>query len=371
MATEATEETGRARGAAHACAACGGPVGRGPAEHLWFYSRAPHARHRIGAALARAGVAPTLEGDVVKVAVGVVAAPDPGTAAPLVDAAAAALTAAEAATVKVAWIASGADPLGAAIAAPTLDALRVELAHRWFFQLLDDEGLRMHFQPIVALDRPVVVAHEALARATRDGRTLAGGELVAAAARADLLVPFDARARLAAIEGFAASGLAGLVFVNFQPSAIYNPRYCMRLTFAAIKRAGLDPARVVFEVVESEDVADVARLRAIVDVYRAHGLKVALDDFGVGYSTAERLLRLRPDYVKLDKSLVAGVAGDAAAQDAIAAIVRLARAEGGAVIAEGIETPAQQEAVRALGVGLAQGYLYARPAPRPVVTWPA
>jgi len=282
MATMVTEVTGRARGVAHACAACGGPVGRGPAEELWFYTRVPHARHTISTALARAGAAPTLDGNFVKVAVGGAAAPDPGAAAPLVDAAAGALSAAETAGVTVAWIAAGADPFLAALAAPTLAALQVELAHRWFFRLLDDEGLSMHFQPIVSLDpdRPAVVAHEALARATHDGHILAGDALVAAATRTDLLVPFDARARLAAIEGFAASGLAGLVFVNFRPSAIYNPRYCMRLTFAAIERVGLDPARVVFEVVESEEVADVGRLRAIVDVYRAHGLGVALDDFG-------------------------------------------------------------------------------------------
>jgi len=77
MATMVTEVTGRARGVAHACAACGGPVGRGPAEELWFYTRVPHARHTISTALARAGAAPTLDGNFVKVAVGGGGAPPP------------------------------------------------------------------------------------------------------------------------------------------------------------------------------------------------------------------------------------------------------------------------------------------------------
>lgn len=114
----------------------------------------------------------------------------------------------------------------------------------------------------------------------------------------------------------------------------------------------------------------MAHLRCIIDLYRAHGLGIAMDDFGVGYSTHERLLRLQPDYVKLDKSLCRDVATNGAAQDAIAGILRVAGEAGCRVIAEGIETVVQQTRLRELGVELGQGYLYARPAAAPQVTWP-
>ncbi len=181
----------------------------------------------------------------------------------------------------------------------------------------------MHFQPIVVVGRREVAAYEALVRATHAGRELSGGEIVAMAQETGLLVPLDARTRVRAIEQFAAHGLESQLFVNFQPSTIYSPRYCLRATFSVLERTALRPENVVFEVIESEDVDDLAHLRRVMDMYRSHGLKVAMDDFGVGYSTHQRLLRLRPDYIKLDRSLTVAVARDAEAQDYIASLVHL------------------------------------------------
>ncbi len=310
------------------------------------------------------------EAPFVKVAVTAAAQPEAGAVARVLEQVAAALTAAECTRVRVAWIMAGNDSQQAIRVAPTLAELRHEVAHRWFFRLLDEGGLYMHFQPIVWLQRPEVLAHEALVRATHEGRELSGAEIVAVAAATQLVVPLDARTRIRAIEQFATSGLRSKVFVNFQPSTIYNPRYCLRTTFTALERTGVPPEQVVFEVVESEDVADVAHLRRIIDLYRAHGLGIAMDDFGVGYSTHERLLRLQLDYVKLDKSLCRDVATNGAAQDVIAGILRVAGEAGCRVIAEGIETVVQQTRLRELGVELGQGYLYARPAAAPQVTWP-
>lgn len=355
----------------HSCAACGGPANRGPAENLWFYSASTHTRKKICLALDAAGADPADQGRFIKVPVGRPPEPGVGTAMPLLAAVAAVLSAAECAEVKVAWIVAGNDPYEAVIEAPTLAALQSEMEHHWFAQLLDDGGIYMHFQPIVSLHRPEVLAYEALVRARHGGRELRGAEVVAAAQQTKLLVPLDAHTRIKAIEQFSASGSESKLFVNFQPTTIYNPRYCLQTTFTALEHSNLRTRDVVFEVVESEDVEDLRHLQTVLDVYRAHGLGVALDDFGVGYSTEERLQRLQPDYLKIDRSLCQAAPLDGASAERIAGIVALAAAQGCAVIAEGIETPAQWETLRTLGVTLGQGYLFGRPALFPAVTWPA
>lgn len=348
----------------HACAACQGPLQRPAAEELWFYGPDVAARDKIQRALAAANLVHTNEQTYLKVAV-------TGAATPVLDAAAAALSPEECARVNVAWIISGTTPLKAVKEQLTLAALRDEMEHRWFARLLDERGLYMNFQPIVSLRHPSVHAHEALVRAEHDGREMSGVEVVTLAERTGLIVPLDARTRVTAIEQFSASSLQSKLFINFQPSAIYNPRYCLRTTFAALERSRLRPEDVVFEVVESEDIADVPHLLRIMQTYRDHGLGVALDDFGAGYSTAERLVALRPDYLKIDKSLTRNVAGDEGARRIVASIVRMAGDKGCRVIAEGIETVGQRDALRDLGVELGQGYLFARPARQPRVTWPS
>ncbi len=353
----------RPRQAHHGCAACEGPLGRVPAEELWFGSSAASTRHKIQQALASHGTMLTHEAPYLKV-------PVAGAATPLLERAAAALTALEREEVTVAWVIAGTAPAEAVREELPLLRLQAELRDHWFTHLLDERLLYMHFQPIVSLRAPEVFAHEALVRGERDGRELSGFEIVSTAERAGLLVPLDARTRVTAIEQFATSGLRSKLFINFQPSAIYNPRYCLRTTFAALERTALRPQDIVFEVVESEDVADIAHLRRIIEAYRAQGLGVAMDDFGAGYSTPERLLGLHPDYVKLDKSLTAGVAADDAARHTLASVVGMAHDEGCRVIAEGIETVAQRDALREMGVEFGQGYLYARPARLPAVTWP-
>jgi EAL domain-containing protein (putative c-di-GMP-specific phosphodiesterase class I) len=347
-----------------ACIACAGPVGRPTAEELWFYGHEERRGESIVAALTAVGATAAIEGGYVK-------APVAGEVAPLLEGVATSLGADEQAAEKVAWIIAGTGAARAVAEGLTLRRLQVELRHRWFARLFDEQGLYMHFQPIVSLRRREVFAHEALVRAQHDGRELSGFEIVSTAAQAGLIVPLDARTRRTAITQFAEDGLGGKLFINFQPSAIYNPEFCLRTTFAAIERTALRPEDIVFEVVESEEIADTGHLLRIMRTYRDHGLGVAMDDFGVGYSTTERLLQLHPDYVKLDKALTSHVATEAAARERVAEIVRLATAEGCRVIAEGIEDVAQRDALRDLGCEFGQGYLFARPARRPQVTWPS
>jgi EAL domain-containing protein (putative c-di-GMP-specific phosphodiesterase class I) len=234
-------------------------------------------------------------------------------------------------------------------------------------EMLEADRLTVHFQPIVDLSAPhEAFAYECLVRGVDDAGTLVPPDALFSAANASgQLFQLDRAARLAAIRGAARHGLETRVFINFTPNAVYHAAFCLRTTVAAVQEAGLRPQQVVFEVTESEEIDDVDHLLGILDVYRASGFAVALDDLGAGYSSLNLLTRLRPDYVKLDRALVSGVDADAYKGGVVEQLLALARRLGIRSVAEGVETEAELAWLCARGADLAQGYLFAPPAALP------
>jgi EAL domain-containing protein (putative c-di-GMP-specific phosphodiesterase class I) len=124
----------------------------------------------------------------------------------------------------------------------------------------------------------------------------------------------------------------------------------------------------VLELTEREAVEDLDRLRSAVDACRVAGIRVAADDVGAGNAGLRLLSQLRFDIVKIDLSLVQGGAGQNQSLEIVRTLRDLADRWGALVVAEGIETPAQLEVVRSLGIGAGQGYLLGRPAEQPPTT---
>lgn len=238
----------------------------------------------------------------------------------------------------------------------------------WLVDLLAEQRLTSHFQPIVhASDTRRVFAYEALMRGhERDGQLIPPGRILGLARRADLLFQVDLAARTAAIRESVRHELRAPIFINFTPTSIYDPAFCLRTTVQAIKDAGLSPQDVVFEVIESEQVADVRHLLDIVDYYRQQGFRVALDDLGSGYSSLNLIHQLKPDIIKLDMELVRDVHKEPYKAAITEKLVQLAQTLGVRTIAEGIETEDELRWVRDRGVDYVQGFLIARPAAPPV-----
>ncbi|WP_336921999.1 EAL domain-containing protein [Aquipuribacter sp. SD81] len=257
--------------------------------------------------------------------------------------------------------------LARAMRAPSLatEAARRDNAH--LLPLLHAESTAFHsvFQPIVRLEDPtVVVGHEALLRAVRDdGTPVMPGDLFAAAEQAGWTNLLDRVGRTTALRDAGPWLGDALLFINFVPTSIYRPEVCLRTTERAAALAGVRLEQVVFEVVESHDLPDVEHLERVFAYYRSQRCKVALDDLGSGFSSLNRLVRLRPDLVKLDRELVQSLPGRTAAA-VVEAVVRIVGSYGGQVLAEGVETREQAAAARALGVELGQGWLFGRPVRR-------
>jgi EAL domain-containing protein (putative c-di-GMP-specific phosphodiesterase class I) len=246
------------------------------------------------------------------------------------------------------------------LAAPTL---AVELARRGVtveVGVLAEAEFWSAYQPIVSLADRSVAGHEALLRGTVDGREVGGGDLFFVAESAGWLHRLDGVGRECAITGAAPWLGDADLFVNVDPTSIYRPQVCLAGTERIVHDTGVDPGRLVVEIVESHLISDRGHLVSVLEHFRSLGWRVALDDVGAGWSGRSLLAAVRPDVAKLDKALVQALPDDGA-RTVVRAVVHLAHSLGALVVAQGVETERLAEQVGELGADLGQGWLFGRP----------
>lgn len=163
-----------------------------------------------------------------------------------------------------------------------------------------------------------------------------------------------------ALKTVSALGPQGFLSINFSSATITSEGFRER-----VFGSGVDPSRIVIEVTEREFVRDYAAAGAVLAAMRRDGFRVAVDDVGAARANLHRLVQLRPDFIKLDKSMVAGVDGDPVRRAMAAALAAFARDTSVTLIAEGIEHRAERDALTAAGVPAGQGYFLARPSTEP------
>jgi EAL domain-containing protein (putative c-di-GMP-specific phosphodiesterase class I) len=252
--------------------------------------------------------------------------------------------------------------------ASPVDQILQQLETAWFPGMMTATahdkrgGMVPYLQPIVAVNSRQVVGFEALMRVEAQGQLRTAGEIVAAAKAYDALIRFDELARRVAMR----HGLNQLwpgekLFINFSPAAVCDPDAFLEQVWQTVLEIGWDPKHLVFEVVESERFGDLGRLRALLEGYRDMGVHVALDDVGSGYTALTYIHELHPDLIKIDRGLLPRQVTKGHLS-LLQGIVDYAHSHGIRVVAEGIETVAQWEAVRQIGADLGQGWLLGRPA---------
>jgi len=230
---------------------------------------------------------------------------------------------------------------------------------KWFEQALAEDCFEMWFQPVIDTTTREVMGHECLIR-LQTKRLYSGAEIVHAAHMRNQIHAFDAHARRLAILSAARQNQHGRFFINVMPSSIYNPEFCLRGVIDALAETGMPAENIVFEIVESDLVRESAHLRKICDYFRSHGFAFALDDAGTGANSLQMVCELRPDFIKIDKSLVQNVERPMYGAT-VRKLVELADRFSVGVIAEGVETIHTMENLWLLGVQKMQGYLFGRP----------
>lgn len=217
--------------------------------------------------------------------------------------------------------------------------------------------MRIVFQPVVELDGGAIVGMEALARFDTDPRRAPdrwfneawelglGHELELAAVRAALVERAHMPSEL-------------YMGINASPALLQSGEL-----LAALRQ--LDGGPVLVEVTEHAVVSEYGPLMAALAACRDCGARIAVDDFGAGYSGLSHLLRVRPQIVKLDMQLTRGIDHDPAKQALASATAEFARRSKLDIVAEGVETAAEAAALREIGVRYGQGFHFGRPAPLP------
>lgn len=238
-------------------------------------------------------------------------------------------------------------------------------ATEWIDDVIQHERLTCHYQPIVDADESIF-AYEMLARfKNEDGSMIYPNEIFPAAKTRGRLYALDRVCRMTAVK-YAAALKGEKAFINFIPTSIYSPEFCLRSTISLSEQLGVDPKSLVFEVVETERVDDIDHLKKILTYYREKGFDYALDDVGEGYSTIELLADLKPKYMKLDMQYVQNIAEDAEKQRVAKKFLEKALEIGSIPLAEGIETREDFDWLKLSGYQLFQGYYFGKPAASPL-----
>lgn len=320
--------------------------------------RFEHTRAKIGAALRKAAIAHQIDGDVISTV------DSAGALESAIDLVRGVASSAEQDAIRAVVIDADRDPTPADyLRADSLTRLAARYKNQWLIEAIQHGDPTSFFQPIFEAKSDRVYAYEALLRVPHDGGYVGPGEAFRVAGDQDLSQYLDRVARETAIASASRAGIRENIFINFLPSAIYDPRTCLASTVAALESYGIESNRIVFEVVESDRIHDPAHLRTIVDYYREKGFRVALDDLGSGYSSFTLVNELHPDFVKLDMALVQDVDRDPYKSVLAARLIDAVRELGIRVIAEGIEREEELAWAREHGVDFVQGYLLGRPAP--------
>ncbi|GAA4368342.1 sensor domain-containing phosphodiesterase [Paeniglutamicibacter cryotolerans] len=246
-----------------------------------------------------------------------------------------------------------------ALAPGTADVAALEEAMARVAMVLATRALCTAFQPVHCLSTGTVLGAEALTRFP-GSPCLSPETWFREAAMTGLGVELEIMALETALR--AALGVPAQLYVavNLSPEACLDPRLIDLLA-----ASGLAAGRIMVEITERHHVHDYAPLTAALESLRRAGVRLSVDDAGAGFASMRHILELKPDVVKLDRGLIAGIDADPGQRALGAAMVGFAGEIGASLVAEGIETEAELATVTALGMGSGQGYLLGRPTTLP------
>ena len=244
-----------------------------------------------------------------------------------------------------------------------MDVLEVE--HQLRAGLLKSDFIP-HFQPIVRLADGATTGYEALARWRHPHRGLLGpAEFMAVAEDSGLIEAIDWQIyRATCLAGVDLVRAGGYLTINLSARHFQCDQFDARL-LALVSETGFDPGKLRIEVTEGTLLGDTDAVIRILERLRAGGVAVALDDFGTGYSSLGYVHRFPLDMIKIDRSFIAPLGESVAERSSaiVGAVLALAHSLKLEVVAEGVETAAQRDALLAMGCTHAQGYLFGRPQP--------
>lgn len=223
--------------------------------------------------------------------------------------------------------------------------------------------IRLVYQPIIATDSGRILGFEAFARWSPDGeRWLAPGQFISLAEATGRTGELTRMVLARALSECRAWELGRTLSINLTPRDVMRAGTADSLA-RLVEQAGAPAHAIILEVTERALIDDPKRAEAQLNAFRSRGFRIALDDFGAGWSSLSQVHRLPLDMIKIDQALSRALATEPGARTLVGTIVSLAWQLGVDCTIEGVEDEAQAEIARAMGIRLMQGYHFGRPAP--------
>ena len=222
------------------------------------------------------------------------------------------------------------------------------------------------FQPIMDFRVRAILGYEALIRGPAGSALHRPDQLFAAAARSGVALDLEHACREASLRAFAALRLAGRLFLNVTPGCLLDHKMMNGHTRALLAELGIAPNRIVIELTENQQITDLPGIHEAMLHYRGRGFQIAIDDLGEGFANLRMWSELKPEFVKIDKHFVHGIADDRIKFHFVRAMQDLAEICNASLVAEGIERAEDFACIRDMGIACGQGYFIAVPENHPV-----
>ncbi|MDB5056454.1 MAG: RNase stability modulator [Bacilli bacterium] len=230
-----------------------------------------------------------------------------------------------------------------------------------FHTILEQQNIRMVYQPIVSLYDGSIFGYEALTRGPENSPFQNPSVLFEYAEQEGFLYELEKLAREKAIQNSIIQQNKEMLFINISSPVICDPKFIAGKTLEVLEKFGLRPSNVVFEITERSSIEDFSLAQKVLEHYRKQGYKIAIDDAGAGYSSLQAIAELQPDFIKVDRSLIHNIHKYKIKEYILETFVTFAQKMNIHLIAEGIEQQDELLKLSRMGVHYAQGFLLGRP----------
>lgn len=229
-------------------------------------------------------------------------------------------------------------------------------------ELIYREKISTVYQPIININTLEILGYEALTRGPKNSEYENPYQLFKAAREVGLVLELDRICTKHAFINARKSPANTKLFINCLPSSLNVQEFKEMDITTLLKESRISPTNIVLEITEREAIENYSNFKKVLSHYIEHGIAIAIDDTGAGYSSFEALVELKPDYIKIDISMIRDINENTLKQEMIKALVNISKDIKAVIIGEGIETEQEYNTLKQLGVTHGQGYLFARPA---------
>ena len=234
-------------------------------------------------------------------------------------------------------------------------------------KIMQNESLQTFFQPIVNLQTGETFGFEALNRPSQSQFFASVDNFYEFVGKTDRVFEFEMFCRNLSLKRYFANLNDTFrkeelsIFINIHPHVLLDKNYHCGDTLQQLNEIGIQPENVVFELTERSAVTDFQEFERVLSHYRSQGYRIAIDDVGSGYNSLKTLIFLKPEFIKLDRSLIENIDESIPSQQLVSLIHDYAVQSNTKIIAEGIERAEEIKYLKQLGIHYAQGYALGRP----------